>query len=41
MFSPDQPLASRYVRQSHDDPEPDARDKQGRKRDFMSPWVLT
>ena len=40
-FSPDHPLASVYVRQSDEDPEQDARVKQGRKRVFISSRVLT
>ena len=40
-FSPDHPLASVYVRQSDEDPEQDARVKQGRKRVFMGSRVLT
>jgi hypothetical protein len=40
-FSQDLPLASPYVRQSDEDPELDARAKQGRKRAFISSRVLT
>ena len=40
-FSPEQPLASVYVRRSDEDPEMDAMVKQGRKRVFISSRVLT